>query len=186
MARTGRPNGRPSEYKADTHVSAVLSAECIDGGATWTTIAKVCGKSIPTVKSWSKEHEGFLAAIKLAKALVDDSVEVAFKSNATGGAVKSTTRDQYGRITTTYYPPDTTAGIFWLCNRRRKGYDPDDPDAGWQHVQRLEHTGADGGPIQHADVTEAPLEDLIAEATALCKRAAAVGSTERGDSPEAG
>jgi len=163
-------NGRPTKYDAEKHIAAVLSEACVsEGGATWTAIAKACEVNRDTVKEWAKIHEGFSAAVKMAKALVDDSVEIAFKSNATGGAVKSVTRDLYGRETTTYYPPDTTAGIFWLCNRRRPGYDPDDVTAGWQHVQRVEHTGANGGPIEHADAIET---QAVREAEEILKRAA--------------
>jgi hypothetical protein len=38
-----------------------------------------------------------------------------------------------------HVPPDTTAGIFWLKNRR--------PEA-WRERQQHEHTGKDGEPIQ--------------------------------------
>lgn len=148
------PAGRPTKYKAAVHVPAVLSQECIEDGATWTAIGKACGVSMHTVRNWAEAHTEFLAAVKAAKYMVDDEVEHAFKHNAVGGAVKSVTKDMYGREVTTFYPPDTTAGIFWLCNRRPKGYDPDDPNAGWQHVQRVEHTGADGGPITLAQLME--------------------------------
>ena len=171
--------GRPSGYDPDRHVVAVLSEQCLAAGATWSAIAKVCDSTIPTVRLWASQNPGFLAAVKLAKAIVDDAVEVAFKLNATGGAVKSTTKDSYGRITTTYYPPDTTAGIFWLCNRRPKGYDDEHPEDGWQHVQRVEHTGANGGPIEYADLTDKSEAEVIAEAEALTRRAA---EAERGRS----
>lgn len=163
---------RPSGYDANVHITAALSEPCLAAGATWSAIAKVCDSTIPTVRLWASENPGFLSAVKLAKAIVDDAVEVAFKLNATGGAVKSTTKDTYGRVMTTYYPPDTTAGIFWLCNRRPKGYDAEHPDAGWQHVQRVEHTGANGGPIEYADLTDKPEAEVIAEAEALTRRAA--------------
>ena len=171
---------RPTKYDAEKHIAAVLSEGVLTSGATWTDIAKACDVSMPTVRAWAKDHEGFLAAVKLAKAIVDDTVEVAFKSNATGGAVKSVTKDAYGRVVTTFYPPDTTAGIFWLCNRRHKGDDPDDPSAGWQHVQRVEHTGADGGPIAYADLTDKPDAAIIAEAEAIARRAAEADSAGSG------
>ena len=64
--------------------------------------------------------------------------------------------------------PDVAAAALVLCNRRRPGYDPDDKSAGWQHVQRVEHTGANGGPIEHADSIEA---QAVREAEAILKRA---------------
>lgn len=53
------------------------------------------------------------------------------------------------KVTTTrkHVAPDTGALALVLCNRRRPGYDPDHPTAGWQHVQRVEHTGADGAQL---------------------------------------
>jgi hypothetical protein len=38
-----------------------------------------------------------------------------------------------------YYPPDTTAAIFWLKNRR--------PDL-WRDRNQTELTGPNGGPVQ--------------------------------------
>lgn len=154
---------RPCEYDPDTHIPAVFSAECMAGGATWSAIAKACAHSIPTVRQWAKDHPAFLAAVKQAKAMIDDEVEAAFEAHAAGRAVKSVTRKPNGDVVTEHYPPDTTAGIFWLCNRRPKGYDPDDPEAGWRHVQRVEVTGAGGGPVEHKDVSIADYAEQALE-----------------------
>ena len=54
---------------------------------------------------------------------------------------------------TKHYPPDTTACIFWLKNRR--------PDL-WRDVHRLEHTGKDGTPIQVEHMSAAELRaDMV-------------------------
>lgn len=110
--------GRPTKYRADIHPAAVLSPACVAEGATWSAVAKACGVEPSTVRLWAERHEGFSAAIKEAKAAVDDAVEGSFFGKALGG--------------------DTTAGIFWLCNRR--------PES-WRHVNRVEVTGAEGGPV---------------------------------------
>ncbi len=80
--------------------------------------------------------------MKVGKDEADDRVESALYASATGyehddvdirvvGAkiVKTTVRK--------YYPPVPTSMVFWLKNRR--------PDV-WK--DRLEHTGAGGGPIK--------------------------------------
>jgi hypothetical protein len=48
-------------------------------------------------------------------------------------------RDYQRLRTKEHVPPDTTAGIFWLKNRR--------PEA-WRERQQHEHTGKDGEPIE--------------------------------------
>lgn len=143
--------GRPTKYDAEKHIAAVLSPECLSDGATWTAIARACEVSVSTVRDWTEQHEGFSAAVKTAKDMTDDEVEVAFKHNAAGGAVKSIALDG----TVTLYPPDTTAGIFWLCNRR--------PDR-WRHVQRVEHTGAGGGPLAVSVIDPRRLPDDVLDA----------------------
>lgn len=142
--------GRPTKYDAKTHIAAVLSADCLRRGATLAVMAEECGVSVPTVRSWMQRHPEFLAAVKGAADMVDDAVESAFCSNATGGAVKSRNLDRYGREVIEYFAPDTTAGIFWLCNRR--------PDR-WRHVQRIEHTGEDGGAITITELVRRASED---------------------------
>lgn len=44
-----------------------------------------------------------------------------------------------------YIPPDTTAQIFWLKNRKPQQ---------WRDKQETEVTGKDGGPIEIKDVRE--------------------------------
>lgn len=46
----------------------------------------------------------------------------------------------------------------------------------WGRREYTELTGADGGPITHADLTDRTDADLVAEAEAIARRAAAVGS----------
>ena len=50
---------------------------------------------------------------------------------------------------------------------------------------RLDHelSGPNGGPIQHEDITERPLAELIAEAEAIAREAAEACGADRGDTP---
>jgi hypothetical protein len=50
-------------------------------------------------------------------------------------------------------PPDTTAAIFWLKNRRREE---------WRDVSSHEQTGPNGGPILHATDLSTLSDDELA------------------------
>ena len=120
---------RPTKYRREMCEAVARS---VPGGATWPAIAQECGVSVATCKTWADKHPDFLAAVKAAKAAVDDSVELAMLEAARGRK----------KI-------DTTAALFWLCNRR--------PDR-WRHVQRVEHTGEGGGAITIAELVRGASE----------------------------
>jgi hypothetical protein len=69
------------------------------------------------------------------------------------------------------HPQSVTAGIFWLKTR-----------AGWKDTTRHEHTGANGGPLQHVDLASLKADDLARLEGIL---GPLLGSGEGGDS-EAG
>ena len=81
------------------------------------------------------DHGEFRGALKVSKDVFDDKIERSLAQRAIGyshPAVKAfMTRD--GKIVehhyTEHYPPDTTAALFWLKNRR--------PDR-WRDVQRID------------------------------------------------
>jgi len=124
--------GRPTKYKREEMCAAV--ARSVHSGATWEAIAQECGAGVRTVITWAEKHPEFRQAVKEAKDAVDRTVEVSLLAAARGQK----------RI-------DTTAAIFWLCNRQ--------PDR-WRHVQRIEHTGEGGGPVTIADlVRDAKADD---------------------------
>lgn len=68
-------------------------------GLTHDQIAHNIGISRETLRIWCKNHPAIVAAIKKGKEVVDYAVENALLKKALSG--------------------DTTAQIFWLCNRRR-------------------------------------------------------------------
>ena len=71
--------------------------------------------------------------------------------------------------------PDMAAIAFTLCNRRKPGHDPDNPADGWQHVSRVEITGADGKPVEVAAIAGKSSKELdalvVAQAEAITKEA---------------
>jgi hypothetical protein len=131
----GRPPvGRPPKYRADF---ARQAAKLCELGATDDDLAAFFAVNVRTIGRWKVEHEAFCAALKLGKGAVDDKVERSLYQRAVGysyDTVKIFThqgqviRAEYRE----HYPPDTTAAIFWLKNRR-----PEE----WRDKQDLSHGG---------------------------------------------
>jgi len=78
-------------------------------GLTDKQIATVYNITEQTVNNWKKSNPEFFESLKDGKAVADDKVQNSLFKKACGFT------DDSGR----YYPPDTTAGIFWLKNRRQ-------------------------------------------------------------------
>jgi hypothetical protein len=107
-------------------------------GATDEQIADFFGVSVPTIDNWKKAHPAFLGALKESKAALDTKVERSLYERAMGyshPAVKIlTVAGQVEQVPyVERYPPDTTAMIFWLKNRK---------PAEWRDRQEI--TGKDG------------------------------------------
>ena len=139
------PGGRPTLYKQDIHPA--LAEAWAAAGRTEDQIAEKLDVSKATITNWKTEHPEFLAALKAGKEGPDDKVEASLFSRATGYSFDSekimTVSDgkdcgsHIERVPIVEHcPPDVTAQIFWLKNRR---------PARWR--DRVEHTGADGEPI---------------------------------------
>jgi hypothetical protein len=117
-------------------------------GATDEELAEFFEVSKRAIYRWKHSKPDFAAALKTGKELADDRVEHALYRRALGyshEAVKITVKPDGTEIITPYvehYPPDTTACIFWLKNRRR---------AEWRDKVEHEHAGPDGGPIVTED-----------------------------------
>jgi hypothetical protein len=144
--------GRPTKYDAKAHPIAAAALAAL--GLIGPEIADELGIAMSTFSKWQAEHIEFSEAIKAAKVEPDDEVEQSLYKRALGESVKSRTFIA-GREVIEYHAADTTACIFWLCNRR--------PER-WKHVNRVEHTGANGGPI---DVRHRTLNEIEAEISAL-------------------
>jgi hypothetical protein len=139
--------GRPSKYEPEFAAQAEKLCRL---GATDAELADFFEVSVRTLHRWKIENEGFCHSLKSAKAEADDRIERALFARASGfeyieqQAIKIRTGEgtaervevvEVERVA----PPDTTAAIFWLKNRR--------PEQ-WRESKAVELTGKDGGAIQ--------------------------------------
>lgn len=112
---TGQTSFKP-EYTATAHKLASL-------GATDREIADVLGVSERTINRWKHTQPDFSGELRLGKEAADDRVEQSLYRRAIGytyDAVKVFTHNGQPVIAeyVEHIPPDTTAAIFWLKNRR--------------------------------------------------------------------
>lgn len=129
--------GRPTKFKQEFIKQAEKLCKL---GATDVEVADFFGIEVRTVYRWKAENEAFCHALKIGKLESDDRVERSLFARATGYEHDEVDiRVIEGKIVQTpirkYYPPDTTAGIFWLKNRK---------PAEWRDKQEVEHQGAVG------------------------------------------
>jgi hypothetical protein len=135
------PAGRPSKYKPEY---AQQAAKLCALGATDAQLADFFGVAISTVSLWKVQHAEFSEALKLVKDEVDQKVEQSLFRRAMGYEHDEVDiRVVNGEVVQTpirkFYPPDTTACIFWLKNRK---------PAEWRETKAVELTGKDGGPVK--------------------------------------
>ena len=116
-----RGRGQPSKFTAAMSKQARFLAE---KGCTDAEMAGFFGVSEKTLNTWKKEHPDFLESLKEGKAVADDKVQTALFQRATGYSHPDSHVSNFqGTITVTplvkHLPPDTTACIFWLKNRKQ-------------------------------------------------------------------
>lgn len=117
------PGGRPTKYNPSYHPAmAKLAAE---GGRNDDEIANELRISTATLNNWKIKYPEFLECLRAGKKSVDDEVESAllkkalgFRENAVKIFMPSGAPEPIYAPFEEYYPPDTTAGIFWLKNRQ--------------------------------------------------------------------
>ena len=131
--------GRPSKFDP----AFVGQAEKLCKlGATDLELADFFEVHVATIHRWKADYPEFCDALKTGKQAADERVERSLYAKATGYTFDSVKIFQYeGTPVEVPYrehiPPDTTAAIFWLKNRRPQE---------WR--DRFEHTGAGGGPVE--------------------------------------
>jgi transcriptional regulator with XRE-family HTH domain len=134
-AKGNRGGGRPSEYRDEFCSQA---AKACEAGFTDKELAELFGVSERTINDWKLAHEEFSAALKTGKSQADERVERGLYHRAVGYTFESEKIFQFqGEIvraqTREHIPPDTTACIFWLKNRRREA---------WRDKQEVEHAAS--------------------------------------------
>jgi hypothetical protein len=118
--------GRPTSYRPEFATQAYHLALL---GATNPDVARALGVATSTVDLWIKEKAEFSGALKRGREAADANVAKSLYRRALGyshKAVKIITVAQGGNMGSEVeeipyierYPPDTTACIFWLKNRR--------------------------------------------------------------------
>jgi hypothetical protein len=132
---------RPSKYKPEFVAQAEKLCKL---GATDLEIADFFEIDVRTLHRWKAEHDEFCHALKAGKAQADERVERSLFSRANGYEHDEVDiRVVGGEIIQTpirkFYPPDTTACIFWLKNRK---------PAEWRDKVDQTVSGPDGGPIR--------------------------------------
>src|SRR6185437_3160028 len=130
----GQPTLYSPEYAEQARKLCLL-------GATDQQIADFYEVSVRTIYRWKTEHDEFCQALKIRKDEIDSQVERSLLNRALGyehEAVKIFCSKD-GAVTEVPYrevvPPDTTACIFWLKNRKKDQ---------WRDVKAVEGSGKDG------------------------------------------
>lgn len=112
---------RPSKYDPDLHPAQALKLARL--GATDDDIASFFEVCRATIYNWRNEHPEFLDALKGGKIMADAEVASKLFHRATGYQhpdvdIKVVNNEIVITDLVKHYPPDTTAAIFWLKNRR--------------------------------------------------------------------
>jgi hypothetical protein len=110
--------GRPTKYKAEYARQAYKACAL---GATDSDLAELFDVETSTIALWKIKHRHFSDAIKTGKAETDSLIEKSLVKRAMGFEVQDK-----------IFPPDTTACIFWLKNRKPKD---------WRDKTEVEHSG---------------------------------------------
>lgn len=131
---TEKKRGRPTAYKKEY---AEQARKLCLLGHTDSELAQYFEVSESTINKWKLDHSEFSESIKKGKEFADGNVADRLYQRAMGYVAPDIdVRVIENKIVETplekYYPPDTTAAIFWLKNRQKDK---------WRDKQEVEHTG---------------------------------------------
>ena len=125
--------GRTSDYRPEFNdqVEKLCKLGLID-----KEIAEYSEVTEQTINNWKKEYPEFFESIKRGKTLADANVSESLYKRANGyeheeDDIRVVNNDIVVTPTIKHYPPDSTAMIFWLKNRRPKQ---------WRDKQEIDHT----------------------------------------------
>jgi len=134
--------GRPSKFDA---IKCEQAEKLCKLGATDKELADFFSVAEATINEWKRNFPEFSASLTRGKAIADAEVASKLYHRAIGYEHPEVHVSNYqGEITLTpltkFYPPDTTACIFWLKNRRKDV---------WRDTHAV--TGPNGGPLEIKD-----------------------------------
>ena len=115
--------GRPTKYDQQFSEQVFLLCKL---GATDKELADFFNICEATLNNWKINHPEFLESLKEGKDFADRNVQKKLFERATGYSHSETKIITHaGKVTEVieferHYPPDTTACIFWLKNRKPK------------------------------------------------------------------
>ena len=112
----GRPTNYKKEYDEQAYKLCLL-------GATDKEMADFFGVSEVTFNAWKKKHPEFLKSLKEGKSVADANVAKSLYLRALGyyhpeDKIFNDNGEPLIVPTVKHYPPDPTAAIFWLKNRK--------------------------------------------------------------------
>ncbi len=161
--------GRPSKFRPE-YVDQAFKFCLL--GATDADLGRFFYVDERTIDNWKESHPEFLQSLKAGKEQADARVAQSLYRKALGWehqAVKivadAKTGTEHIVPYTERYPPDTTAAIFWLKNRR--------PDL-WRDKHAVEHSGEIATPVR--DMSD---EELLERAGRLANRLAMHTNNEK-------
>ena len=150
--------GRPSRYCTD--LDELVYNYCLLG-ATNEQLALYFQVSITTLENWINRHRSFFGALKAGKQEADAIIAQSLFHRAKGYShpedkIFYDAKSGETAIVPTikHYPPDTTACIFWLKNRRKDE---------WR--DRKEVAGTVEHNHRHAVMAVSRLDEFLIEAT---------------------
>lgn len=126
--------GRPTKYKEEYNEQAEKLCKL---GATDQELADFFEVDVSTINNWKIDFPQFFESIKKGKILADSNVAERLYQRALGfehdsEEIKVTDGEVVRVPIRKIYPPDPTAAIFWLKNRRPKE---------WRDKQEIEQSG---------------------------------------------
>lgn len=150
VSETPKGKGRPTKFMPEY---VAVSVKLYDKGWTDEEVADFFDVSVRTLYRWQVDHEDFCQAVKMGKESPDNRAERALFHRAVGFEwteqqaikVKETKYENGKRVAEMERvevvdlkrkaPPDTTASIFWLKNRRKEDWrDKHEVD----HIHRID------------------------------------------------
>jgi hypothetical protein len=165
LRMTTKPNnstpckrGQPTAYRLTFPAQAKVF--CMECGGTGDQLAKLFGVSSRTVDTWLVKYPEFKAAVQAGWGLFAiGTAEQCLLKRVKGYDYDEITYEKINNVmvevkrVTKHIPPSDVAIFFLLCNKSKKD---------WQHAQRIEHSGPDGGPIPMQVVDFANIPPLVA------------------------